>query len=165
MSKRIKLEKKFEYRKKGNQIQHEFNEPVAASMEEAAASLKEKEGLAKMKETLQEGLKLLSERQKLLNITVIISPACKLLCSLCLSRLDSHQQDYSLPLESPRGQVSAKLLNDMISSGSLLIMLALCSMLSYTYYAHFNAGIKSAHPCLQVDAACIVLSTLIVFTH
>ena len=75
MSKRIKLEKKFEFRKKGNQIQHEFNESVAASMEEAAASLKEKEDLAKMKEALQEGLKLLSERQKLLNITVIISPA------------------------------------------------------------------------------------------
>ena len=132
-------------------------------MEEAAASLEEKEDLAKMKEALQEGLKLLSERQKLLNITVIISLANSF--SLCLSRLDSHQQGYSLPLELPRGQVSAKLLNGMISSASLLIMLALCSMLSYTYYAHFNAGIKSAHPCLQVDAACIVLSTLIVFTH
>ena len=78
MSKRIKLEKKFEFRKKGNQIQHEFNESVAASMEEAAASLKE-EDLAKMKEALQEGLKLLSERLKLLNITVIISPATPLL--------------------------------------------------------------------------------------
>ena len=72
LSKKIKLKKKFEFRKKGNQIQNEFNESVAASMEEAAASLEEKEDLAKMK---QEGLKLLSERQKLLNITVIISPA------------------------------------------------------------------------------------------
>ena len=79
MSKRIKLEKKFEFRKNGNQIQHEFNESVAASMEEAAASLKEKEDLAKMKEALQEGSKLLSERLKLLNITVIISPATPLL--------------------------------------------------------------------------------------
>ena len=74
LSERIKLEKKFEFRKKGNQIQAEFNEAVAASMEEVAASLEEKEDLAKMKEALQEGLKLLSERQKLLNITVIISP-------------------------------------------------------------------------------------------
>ena len=75
LSKRIKLVKKFGFRKKENQIQHKFNESVAASMEEAAASLEKKEDLAKMKEALQEGLKLLTKRQKIIKITVIISPA------------------------------------------------------------------------------------------
>ena len=43
-------------------------------------------------------------------------------------------------LESPYTQVSTKLINDIISSENMPIMLALCSMIFHTYYAHFNAG-------------------------
>ena len=39
LTKKLKLEKKFEFRRKGNEIQHAFNEGVKAVVDEAAAIL------------------------------------------------------------------------------------------------------------------------------
>jgi len=47
--------------------------------------------------------------------------------------------------DPPRGPTCVRpLQNDVICSQNLPIMLALCSMLLCTYYAHFSAGIISA---------------------
>ena len=68
LSKKIKLEKKFEFRRKGNKVQHDFNATVTAAIEEAASSIEKGEDLTKAKQALQEGLQMLSERQKLIKI-------------------------------------------------------------------------------------------------
>ena len=72
MTKKLKLEKKFEFRKKGNEIQHVFNENVKAKVEEAAAIVEKLQGTAgaveKAKESLKEGVQLIEERQKLIKI-------------------------------------------------------------------------------------------------
>lgn len=68
LAKKIKLEKKFEFRRKGNEVQHDFNATVTASLEEATSSIEKGEDLAKAKEALKEGLDLLAERQKLIKI-------------------------------------------------------------------------------------------------
>ena len=72
MTKKLKLEKKFEFRKKGNEIQHAFNENVKAKVEEAAAIVEKLQGTAgaveKAKESLKEGVQLIEERQKLIKI-------------------------------------------------------------------------------------------------
>ena len=70
LTKKLKLEKKFEFRRKGNEIQHVFNEGVKAVVDEAAAILDKHPatGLERAKEALKEGMHLIDERQKLIKI-------------------------------------------------------------------------------------------------
>lgn len=70
LTKKLKLEKKFEFRRKGNEIQHAFNENVKAVVDEAAAILGKHPAtsLERAKEALKEGMHLIDERQKLIKI-------------------------------------------------------------------------------------------------
>ena len=70
LTKKLKLEKKFEFRRKGNEIQHAFNEGVKAVVDEVAAILDKHPatGLERAKEALKEGMQLIDERQKLIKI-------------------------------------------------------------------------------------------------
>ena len=52
--------------------------------------------------------------------------------------------------------------NDVIFSQNLPIMLALCSMLSCTYYAHFSAGITSA-PLVTIYQSVSIISLLLFY--
>ena len=68
LSKKLKLEKKFDFRRKGNEIQHEFNEKMKATMEEATSFLESEGSMPKAKESLQQGIDDINERQKLIKI-------------------------------------------------------------------------------------------------
>ena len=68
LSKKLKLEKKFEFRKKGNEIQHDFQEKIKATMEETASLLENDGNIPKVKEALQQGINEVNERQKLIKI-------------------------------------------------------------------------------------------------
>ena len=65
LTKKLKLEKKFEFRRKGNEIQH-----AKAVVDEAAAILDKHPAtsLERAKEALKEGMHLIDERQKLIKI-------------------------------------------------------------------------------------------------
>ena len=60
LTKKLKLEEKFEFRGKGNEIQHAFNEGVKPVVDEAAAILDKHPatGLEGAKEALKEGMQL-----------------------------------------------------------------------------------------------------------
>lgn len=62
------MEKEFEFRKKGNKIQHDFKEKIKATMEETASLLENDGNIPKAKEALQQGINKVNKRQKLIKI-------------------------------------------------------------------------------------------------
>ena len=70
LTKKLNLEKKFEFRRKGNKFQHAFNENVKAVVDEAAPILDKHPAtsLERAKEALKEGMHLIDKSQKLIKI-------------------------------------------------------------------------------------------------
>ncbi len=67
MTKRLKLKKKFQFKKKGTEVQHDFYESVKAKLEVAASRIEQSVGdkFTKAKEAFK-GLQLLEGRQKVI---------------------------------------------------------------------------------------------------
>ena len=70
MMKKLKLEKKFGFQWKGNDIQHAFNKNVKAVVDKVVAILDKHPatGLERVKEAFKEDMHLIEECQKLIKI-------------------------------------------------------------------------------------------------
>ena len=58
----LQLEKKFEFRRKGNKVQHNFNEKLKCRVEDTVEKFTSAEDVPKAVEALKEGLDIISER-------------------------------------------------------------------------------------------------------
>ena len=69
MVKRARREQPYEFAKKGNRCQHEFNEKVSGILEDALASTSSGDPASeKIRKLLEEGVKIIEERQKLIKM-------------------------------------------------------------------------------------------------
>ena len=67
--KRLKLDKKTNFKRKGNELQHAFNEEVRDKLRVAASSIEgSARDIERAKKALEEGEALINERQKLIKI-------------------------------------------------------------------------------------------------
>lgn len=67
--KRLKLDKKTNFKRKGNELQHAFNEEVRDKLRVAGSSIEgSARDIERAKKVLEEGEALINERQKLIKI-------------------------------------------------------------------------------------------------
>ena len=68
LSQKIKEKEKFQFKRKGNELQHTFNEGLKEVIDEALPLLDKPETMERAKQLLKKGSDIISERQKLIKI-------------------------------------------------------------------------------------------------
>ena len=72
-AKKIRKKKQYSFKRKGHEVQHDFNEKVKETLETAAETLSEEnfrdpDKVAATKKAINEGIELLERRQKLIKL-------------------------------------------------------------------------------------------------